>query len=127
MNVRDIFLPEYQKYVQNFIDFVWHKADSASWIKCTYKRYANMVYHHIILIEEYLLRYGMDQKNTNWIWHGEGDPNEVVCDDDDIEDDSDVAEPIEYSGIGELLDYLHQGVCSNVCMSTSASEGNSDH
>ena len=48
-------------------------------------------------------------------------------DDDDIEDDSDAAEPIEYSGIEKLLDDLHQIVCSNVCISTSASEGNSDH
>ena len=48
-------------------------------------------------------------------------------DDDDIEDDSDAAEPIEHGGIGELLDDLHQDICSNVRMSTSTSEGNFDH
>ena len=69
----------------------------------------------------------MDKKYICWIWHGEGDPNEVVRNDDDIENDSDAAEPVEHDGIGELLDDLHQGVCSNVCMSTSASEGNSNH
>ena len=86
-----------------------------------------MVYHHITLIEEHLLYYGMDKKYTCWIWHGESDPNKVVHDDDDTEDDSDAAEPIEHSDIGELLDDLYQDVCSNICMSTSASEGNSDH
>ena len=42
-----------------------------------------MIYHHITLVEEHLLHYGMDKKYTCWIWHGEGDPNEVVRDDDD--------------------------------------------
>ena len=58
----------------------------------------------------------MDKKYTRWIWHGEGDSNEVVRDDDDTEDDSDAAGPVEHSGIRELLDDLHQGVCSNVRM-----------
>ena len=62
-----------------------------------------MVYHHITLIEEHLLHYSMDKKYTCWIWHVEGDPNEVVHDDDDTEDDSDITEPIERDGIGELL------------------------
>ena len=86
-----------------------------------------MIYYHIILIEEHLLCNGMDKKYTCWIWHGEGDPNEVVHDDDDIEDNSDAVEPIEHGGIGKLLDDLHQGVCSNVRMSTIASESNSDY
>ena len=86
-----------------------------------------MVYHHITPVEEHLLHYGMDKKYTYWIWHGEGDPNEVVRNDNDTEDDSDTAEPVKYSGIEELLDDLHQDVCSNVYMSTSASEDNSDH
>ena len=86
-----------------------------------------MVYHHITLVEEYLLRYSMDKKYIYWIWHGEGDLNKVVHDDDDTEDDSDAAEPVEYDGIEELFEDLHQGVCSNICISTSASEGNSDH
>ena len=86
-----------------------------------------MVHHHISLVEKYLLRYGMDKKYTYWIWHREGDLNEVVYDDDDTEDDSNTIESIEHSDIRELLDDLHQDVCSNVCMSTSASEGNSDH
>ena len=34
---------------------------------------------------------------------------------------------IEYDGIEKLLDDLHQDVYSNICMSTSTSEGNSDH
>ena len=52
----------------------------------------------------------------------------MVRDDDDTEDDStDGAGPIEYSGIEELLDDLHQGTCSNVCMNTATSESNSDH
>ena len=29
----------------------------------------------------------MDKKYTCWTWHGEDDPNEVVCDDDDTKDD----------------------------------------
>ena len=86
-----------------------------------------MVYHHITLVEEHLLRFGMDKKYARWIWYGEGDPNEVVCDNDDTKDDSDTAKPVEHGGIGELLDDLHQDVCLNVHMSTSASEGNSDH
>ena len=47
-----------------------------------------MVYRHITLVEEHLLQYDMNKKYTCWIWHGEGDPNDVVCDDDDTEDDS---------------------------------------
>ena len=53
--------------------------------------------------------------------------SEVVCDDDNTEDDNDTAEPVEHGSIGELLDDLHQGIYSNVYMSTSVSEGNSDH
>ena len=86
-----------------------------------------MVYDHITLVEEHLLQYGMDKKYTCWIWHGEGDPNEVVRDDDDIEDDSNVAGSVEHSGIEELLDDLHQGTCSNIHMNTATSESNSDH
>ena len=51
----------------------------------------------------------------------------MVCDNDDTEDDSDVDGSVEHSGIGELLDDLHQSACSNVCMNTAASESNSDH
>ena len=120
-------MPEYRKGVRDFIDFARHKANSASRIKCLCKRCVNVVYHHITLVEEHLLRYGMDKKYTCWIQHGEDDLNEIVHNDDDTEDDSDVTKPIEHDGIEELLDDLHQGVCSNVCMSTSASEGNSDH
>ena len=69
----------------------------------------------------------MDKKYTCWIWHGEGDPNKVVCDDDDTEDDSDAGGRVEHSGIGELFDNVHQGACSNVRLSTIASESNSDH
>ena len=69
----------------------------------------------------------MDKKYTRWIWHGEGDPNEVVHDDDDTEDDSDAAGPVKHSGIEKLLDDLHQDICSNVCISTTASKSNSDH
>ena len=43
------------------------------------------------------------------------------------EDDSDTAGPVEHSGIGKLLDDLHQDACSNICMSTTASESNFDH
>ena len=96
MNVRGIFLSEYRKDVRDFIEFARHKADSTSRIKCPCKRCVNMVYHHIILFEEHLLHYGMDKKYTCQIWHGEGDPNEVVRDDDDTKDDSDVAKPVEY-------------------------------
>ena len=53
-----------------------------------------MIYHHITLVEEHLLYYDMDKKYTCWIWHGEGDLNEMVRDDDDTEDDSDAAGPI---------------------------------
>ena len=56
-----------------------------------------------------------------------GDPTEVVRDDDDTEDDSDAAEPVEYGGIGELLDDLYQGVCLSIRISTGASEGNSNY
>ena len=69
----------------------------------------------------------MDKKYTCWTWHEKDDWNEVVCNDDDIEDDSDADGPVEHSGIGELLDDLHQDACSNVCMNTAASESNSDH
>ena len=69
----------------------------------------------------------MDKKCTCWIWHGEGDPNEVVRDDNDTEDDSDAAGPVKHSGIEELLDNLHQGTCSNVWMNTAASESNFDY
>ena len=79
------------------------------------------------VLEEHLLHYGMDKKYICWIQHGEDDPNEVVHDDDDIEDDSDVARPIEHSGIEKLLDDLHQDTYSNICMSTTASESNSDY
>ena len=82
-----------------------------------------MVYHHISLVEEHLLHFDMDKKYTRWIWHGEGDPNEVVYDDDDI----DAAEPIEHGGIGSLLDDLHHHSTSNVSISTYASQGSSDH
>ena len=78
MNVREIFLPEYRKRVRDFIDFARHKADSASRIKCLCKRCVNMVYHHITLVEEYLLQYSIDKKYTCWTWHGKDDPNEVV-------------------------------------------------
>ena len=107
MNARDIFLSEYQKGVRDFIQFAWHKADSASQIKCPCKKCVHMVYRHITLVEKYLLCYGMDKKYTRWIWHGEDDLNEVVHNDDDTEDDSDAAESIEHDGIGELLDNLH--------------------
>ena len=86
-----------------------------------------MVYRHITLAEEYLLQYGMDKKYTCQTWYGKDDPNEVVYNDNDTEDDNDADGPIEHSGIGELLDDLHQGVCSNVRMNTAASESNSDH
>ena len=69
----------------------------------------------------------MDKKYTCWIWHEEDDPNKVVRDNNDTEDNSDAAKPVEHNGIGELLDDLYQVVCSNVCISISASEGNSDH
>ena len=127
MNIRGIFLLEYRKDVRDFIEFVRHKTDSASRIKYLCKRYINMVYRHITLVEEYLLRYGICKKYTYWIWYGEDDPNEVVRDDDDTEDDSDAAEPIKYGGIEKLLDDLHQGACLNIRMSTTASESNSDH
>ena len=125
MNARGIFLPKYRKGVWNFIEFTWHKADYASRIKCPCKRCVNMVYHHITLIEDHLARYGMDKKYTRWIWHGEGDPNEVVH--DDTEDDSDAAKLAEHDGIRELLDDSYQDICSNVCISTSVFEDNSDH
>ena len=127
MNARGIFLSEYRKRVQDFIEFAQHEADSASRIKYPCKRCVNMVYHHITLVEEHLLHYGMDKKYTCWIWHGEDDPNEVMHDDDDIEDDSDTTEPIKYGGIDSLLDDLHQDVHSNVPISTSASKGSSNH
>ena len=66
-----------------FFQFAQQKADSTSRIKYLCKKYVNMVYHYISLVEEHLLYYGMDKKYTRWIWHGEGDPNEVVHDDDD--------------------------------------------
>ena len=47
--------------------------------------------------------------------------------DDDINDDIDVAEPIEYGGIDSLLDDLHHPSISNVSISTSASQGSSDY
>ena len=78
-------------------------------------------------MEEHLLCYDMDKKYTCWIWHEEDDPNEVIRDDDDTEDDSDAAEPVEQSGIGELLDDLHQDIYSNIRMSTNTSKGNFDH
>lgn len=59
-----------------------------------------MVYRQISLVEEHLLHFGMDKKYIHWIWHGESDPNEVVFDDDDIEDDNDAEEPVELGGIG---------------------------
>ena len=127
MNARDIFLPEYRKGVRDFIDFAQHKADSASWIKYPCKKYVNIVYHHIILVEEHLLHYSMNKKYTCWISHREDDPNEVMHDDDDTEDDSDTAGPIEHNSIEELLDDLHQGACSNVCMNIATSESNSDY
>ena len=64
MNAREIFFPEYRKGVRDFIDFARHKTDSASRIKYPYKRCVNIVYHHIILVEEHLLNYGMDKKYT---------------------------------------------------------------
>ena len=67
MNARGIFLSEYQKGVRDFIDFAWYKTDSASQIKCPCKRCVNIVYHHITLVEEHLLQYGMDKKYTCWI------------------------------------------------------------
>ena len=114
MNARDIFLPEYRKGVRDFINFTWHKADSASRIKYPCNRYVNLIYHHIILIQKHLLHYDMDKKYTCWIQHREGDPNEVVHDDDDTEDDSDAAGLVEHSGIEELLDDLYQDTCSNI-------------
>ena len=48
-------------------------------------------------------------------------------DDDDTEDDSDAAGPIDHSGIRELLDDLHHDACSNVRMSITASKSNSNH
>ena len=99
MNTRGIFLSKYRKGVRDFIEFARYKTDSASQIKYPCKRCINMVYHHIILVEEHLLYYGMDKKYTCQIWHEEGDPNEVVRDDDDTEDDSDAAGSIEHSGI----------------------------
>ena len=86
-----------------------------------------MIYHHISLVEEYLLCYGMYKKYTHQRWHGEGDLNKVVRNDDDIEDDSDTTKPIEHGGIGSLLDELHQDIHSNIPMSTSASEDSSNH
>ena len=62
MNARGIFLLEYQKRVRDFIDFAHNKANSASQIKCPCKRYVNLIYHHIILVEEHLLQYSMDKK-----------------------------------------------------------------
>ena len=109
------------------MDFAQHKVDSSSRIKYLCKRYVNIVYHHITLVEEHLLQYGIDKKYTCWIWHGEGDLNEVVCDDDDTEDDNDADGSVEHRGIGELLDDLCQGGCSNICMNTTASESNSNH
>ena len=86
-----------------------------------------MVYRHITLVEEHLLQYDMNKKYTCWIWHGEGDPTEVMHDDDDTEDDSDAGGSVEHSGIRELLNDLYQGACSNVCMSTTTSESNYDY
>ena len=71
-----------------------------------------MVYHHISFVEEHLLCYGMDKKYTHRIWHRESDPNKVMRDNDDIEDDSDAVESVEHDGIGSLLDDLHQDVRS---------------
>ena len=48
-------------------------------------------------------------------------------DNDDTKDDSDAAGLVKHSSIGELLDNLYQGDCSNIRMSTTASESNSDH
>ena len=67
MNARGIFLPEYRKGVRDFIDFARHKTDSASRIKYPCKRCINLIYRHIILVEEHLLQYGMDKKYTCWI------------------------------------------------------------
>ena len=69
----------------------------------------------------------MDEKYTCQIQHRLGDPNEVVRDNDDTEDDSDAAEPIKNDGIGSVLDHLHQDIHSNVPMSTSAFEDSSYH
>ena len=57
MNARGIFLSAYRKEIRDFIDFARHKADCASWIKYPCKRCVNMVYHHIIFVEEHLLQY----------------------------------------------------------------------
>ena len=108
------------------MEFARHKADNASRIKYPCKRCVNLVYRYVTLVEKHLLQYGIDKKYTCWIQHGEGDPNEVVYDDDDTEDDSDAAGPIKHSGIEKLLDDLHQGASSNVRMSTTTSENNSD-
>ena len=51
----------------------------------------------------------------------------MVRDDDDTEDDSDATGPVEHSGIEKLLDDLHQDASSNIRMSTTTSESNSDH
>ena len=81
------------------MEFARRKADNTNRIKYPCKRCVNMVYYHISLVEEYLLCYGMDKKYTRWLWHEEGDSNEVMHDDDDIEDDKDAAEPVEHDGI----------------------------
>ena len=54
-------------------------------------------------------------------------PNEVVHDDNNNEDDSNADKTVEHDGIGELLDDLYQDIWSNVRISTSASEDNFDH
>ena len=61
------FLSEYRKGVRDFIKFTQYKTDSTSRIKYPCKRCVNMVHRHIILIEEYLLPYGMDKKYTCWV------------------------------------------------------------
>jgi Transposase family tnp2/Domain of unknown function (DUF4218)/Transposase-associated domain len=136
MNARGIFLPVYRQGVRNFIEFARPKADSAGRIKCPCKRCVNYVYRHISLVEEHLLRFGMDKKYTRWVWHGEGDPyapvrheghQMVMRHDDHREDVGGAAEPAEHSGIGSLLHDLHQGVQSNVPITTCAPESSSDH
>ena len=123
MNVRGIFLPEYRNGVHNFIEFACQKADTASRIKCPCKRCRNIFYHHISLVEEHLLHYGMDKSYTHWIWHEEGDPTEVMSDDDDSDAD---ALP-KHGGINSLLDDLRQGIHSNMFVGSNASDIRPDH
>ena len=70
MKIKTRYLPEYEKEVDNFIEYARPSADSASRILCLCKMCVNKHFEYIDIVRVHLLDKGIDNTYTRWFHKG---------------------------------------------------------